>query len=93
MMTVEDHRAHFTFDARKSLFTVREFAAGIATVVAHIPRFAIRDFAGELKCSPGTTDKASVRLTINVASLEIIDEVRKLERRDNERVMFDEELE
>lgn len=61
---------HFVFDARKSFVTVQGFAAGIAAVVAHSPKFAIRDFVGEVEFVPGTKRKASVRLTANLASLE-----------------------
>ena len=47
---------------------------------------------GEMEFVPGTMEKASLQLTINVGSLEIMDEVSAMDRREIERVMFDEVL-
>jgi polyisoprenoid-binding protein YceI len=93
MTLVNDGLAHYVMDARASLFTVQAFAAGIVAVVAHSPKFAIRDFVGEMSFVPGSMQKATVHLTINVGSLEIMDEVSSADRREIERVMFDEVLE
>jgi polyisoprenoid-binding protein YceI len=83
----------FTVDAPASLFTVQAFAAGIVSVVAHSPKFAIRDIVGEVKFVHGNLQTASIKLSVNVGSLEIMDEVRASDRREIERVMFDEVLE
>jgi polyisoprenoid-binding protein YceI len=93
MTTVDAGLAHFTMDAKASLFTVQAFASGMVAVVAHSPKFAIRDMTGEMEFVPGSMQKASVHLTINVSSLEIMDEVTRSDRREIERVMFDEVLE
>jgi polyisoprenoid-binding protein YceI len=93
MAPVNDGLVHFSIDTEKSLFTVQVFAAGIAAVLAHSPKFAIRDFVGEMEFVPGSMQKASVRLTISVGSLEIMDDVSSSDRRQIERVMFDEVLE
>src|SRR5579863_10141226 len=85
--------ARFTIDAAASLFTVQAFADGIVAVVAHSPKFAVRDITGEVKFDPAALQDASIELTMNVGSLEIMDEVRASERREIERVMFDEVLE
>src|SRR5271155_2560227 len=92
MTPVNDGVVRFAIDTNKSLFTVQAFAAGIIAVVAHSPKSAIRDFTGEMEFIPGSMQKASVRLTISVGSLEIMDEVSKSDRREIERVMFDEVL-
>lgn len=84
---------HFVLDSRASLFTVQALASGIVAVVAHSPKFAIRDIDGAAAYVPGSLQNASLRMTINVASLEIMDEVSKSDRREIERVMFDEVLE
>ncbi|MGH9743213.1 MAG: YceI family protein [Candidatus Acidiferrum sp.] len=84
---------HFAIDAKASLFTVQAFASGMVAVVAHSPKFAIRDIVGEMDFIPGSMQNASVHLTINVGSFEIMDEVNSTERREIERVMFDEVLE
>jgi polyisoprenoid-binding protein YceI len=93
MTLVKDALAQFTIDTKASLFTVQAFASGIVAVVAHSPKFAIRNFVGEMKFAPETLQNASVNLMINVGSLEIMDEVRATDRREIERVMFDEVLE
>jgi polyisoprenoid-binding protein YceI len=93
MPPVKEGLAHFTIDAGASLFTVQAFASGMVAVIAHSPKFAIRDMAGEIEFVPGTMQKALVNMTINVGSLEIMDEVDNSERREIERVMFDEVLE
>jgi len=93
MTPVKEALALFSIDAAKSLFTVQAFAAGIASVVAHSPKFAIRDIVGDIRFVPGSLQDASVELAINVGSLEIMDEVSVSERREIERVMFDEVLE
>ncbi len=92
MAPVQDGVVRFAVDTTKSIFSVQVFAAGIIAVVAHSPKFAILDFTGEMEFIPGSMQKASVRLTINVGSLEIMDEVSKSDRREIERVMFDEVL-
>jgi polyisoprenoid-binding protein YceI len=84
---------HFVVDSRASLFTVQALASGIVAVVANSPKFAIRDIAGVAAYVPGSLQNATLRMTINVASLEIMDEVSKSDRREIERVMFDEVLE
>ena len=93
MTPVKEALALFSIDAAKSLFTVQAFAAGIASVVAHSPKFAIRDVVGDIRFVPGSLQDASVELAISVGSLEILDEVSASERREIERVMFDEVLE
>jgi polyisoprenoid-binding protein YceI len=93
MTSVQDRVVHFAIDTNASLFTVQAFASGIVAVIAHSPKFAIRSFTGEMDFSPETMQNASVKLSINVGSLEIMDEVRQTERREIERVMFDEVLE
>jgi hypothetical protein len=68
---------YYTIDAAASLFTVQAFASGIAAVVAHSPKFGIRDVVGHAQFVPESMRQASVELTIGVASLEIMDEVTK----------------
>jgi polyisoprenoid-binding protein YceI len=90
---VKDGLAHFAIDAKAGLFTVQAFASGIVAVVAHSPKFAIRDVVGNMEFVPGSMQKASIQLTINIGSLEIMDEVTSADRREIERIMFDEVLE
>jgi polyisoprenoid-binding protein YceI len=93
MRPADQGLAHFAIDARASLFTVQAFASGIVAVVAHSPKFAIRDIVGDMEFVPGNMQNGGLHLTINVGSLEIMDEVSSADRREIERVMFDEVLE
>jgi hypothetical protein len=81
MTFMDQDVAHFVIDARASLFTAQAFAAGMISVVAHSPKFAIWDIVGDITFVPGTMVKASIRLTIDVGSLEIMDEVTSVVRR------------
>ena len=83
----------YAFDAKASQFTVHALAAGVVSVVAHSPNFAIREFAGEASFTPGTMERASIRMRIKTSSLEIMDEVDSRTRREIERTLFQDVLE
>ncbi|HUN62353.1 MAG TPA: YceI family protein [Candidatus Sulfotelmatobacter sp.] len=83
----------FEIDAKPSLFTVQAFAAGKLSAVVHSPKFAIRGISGEILYAPEVLDKGSLQMNIDPGSLEILDEVSGVDRREIERTMFDEVLE
>jgi polyisoprenoid-binding protein YceI len=93
MTLVKNSLVQFNLDAQASLFTVQAFAAGIVAVVAHSPKFAIRNFYGTVSFDPDSLEESVLDLTIKVSSFDLLDEVRSNERREIERVMFDEVLE
>jgi polyisoprenoid-binding protein YceI len=93
MTLVKNDVTPFSIDSKASLFTVQAFASGIVAVVAHSPKFAIRDFSGAAMFSPDSIEDSSLDLSIKIRSLEIMDEVRTSDRQEIERVMFDEVLE
>jgi polyisoprenoid-binding protein YceI len=93
MTLVKERIVPFTIDAKASLFTVQAFAAGMVAVVAHSPKFAVRDFSGDISFNPENPERSSVNLSITTGSLEILDEVRASDRREIDRIMFDEVLE
>jgi polyisoprenoid-binding protein YceI len=93
MALAKDVLASYEIDANTSLFTVQAFAAGLASVIAHSPSFAVRDMVGDMQFIPDSMKNASLRLKINLRSLEILDEVSRQDRNQIERVMFDEVLE
>jgi polyisoprenoid-binding protein YceI len=84
--------ARYTLDARASQFTLQAFAEGLAGIADHRPRFAVREFSGELELDPGCQDGGSLHLTARTGSLEIMDEVTQDDRKAIERVMFNEVL-
>jgi polyisoprenoid-binding protein YceI len=93
MPQTKNGAVQFAFDARASLFTVQAFASGIAAVVAHSPKFAVRDFSGSIVFSPDSLEDSSLDLIIQSNSLDLMDDVRATERKEIERVMFAEVLE
>jgi polyisoprenoid-binding protein YceI len=87
-----DTRVRYLIDGRASRFTVQAFAGGFAAVMAHNPKFAIRDFTGETQFVPGTLEDASLRVTVKASSLDLLDEVGAKDRREIQRVAFEEVL-
>src|ERR1700752_4222000 len=85
--------ARYLLDAVQSQFTVHAFASGLAAVVAHNPKFAIRGFSGEARFISDSLRDASIQVRIKAASLELMDEVSEYDRGEIDRVMFDEVLE
>jgi polyisoprenoid-binding protein YceI len=83
----------YVVDAKASQFFVHAFATGLAAVAAHNPKFAMRDFTGEVKFVPGSLSDAAVKIKIRVTSFDIMDEVSKQDRAAIEQVMFQEVLE
>ncbi len=83
----------YSMDPAQSQFTVHAFASGLAAVVAHNPKFAIREFRGEAQFVPDTLRDASIRMRIKASSLELMDEVSEYDRGEIDRVMFNEVLE
>ena len=84
---------HFTMDTKASQFTVHAFASGLASVVAHNPKFAIQDFLSDAKFEPGNPSGATLRMSVNLESLSLLDDVGEYDRREILRIMFDEVLE
>ena len=82
----------YVVDTRASQFTVQAFASGLAAAVAHSPKIAIRDWTGEARFAPGTFGDASIKVQVNAASLEVLDELRDSDRRELHRVMNQEVL-
>lgn len=80
-------RARFVMDARRSRFTVQAFAAGLLSAMGHNPTIGIRTFAGDVEFDPASLHAASLRLTIQASSLDVLDDVSDKDRREMERVM------
>ena len=83
----------YKIDARASQFTVKAFASGLISVVAHSPTFAISEIAGEVTFEANSIDQASVWMNIDPSGLRLKDEVTSEERRIIATVMHQEVLE
>jgi polyisoprenoid-binding protein YceI len=83
----------YVVDTRVSQFTVQAFASGLISAVALSPTIAIRDWSGTVETSSPGFDDARLRVKIKAASLEVLDEMRDVDRREIHRVMRHEVLE
>jgi polyisoprenoid-binding protein YceI len=88
-----ESKVRFALDSKASQLTVHGFASGLASVVAHNPKFAIQEFSGEARFTPGTLAEASLRIVMKASSLNLVDEVTEYDRQEIHRVTFDEVLE
>jgi hypothetical protein len=76
-----------------SKFTVKAFAGGVLSALAHNPTFAVRQYEGTADIDLESGSNASLRLTISGASLELIDDVSNRDRQEIESIMRDQVLE
>jgi polyisoprenoid-binding protein YceI len=83
----------FLVDAVASRFTVQAFATGLLSSFGHNPTIGIRDFDGEIECEPDTYEKAVVRITVRTNSMEVLDEMKRDDRKKLEQEMYDKILE
>jgi polyisoprenoid-binding protein YceI len=86
-------RARFVIYARRSRFTVQAFAGGILSAMGHNPIIGIRTFSGELEFDPNALEAGALHLTIQSASLEVLDDISQKDRHEMERLMKEEVLE
>jgi polyisoprenoid-binding protein YceI len=83
----------YVLDKTAGRFTVQAFATGLLSGFGHNPTIGIRDYQGEVSFVPSTYERAFVRVTVKLAPLEVLDEMKRDDRQKLERAMFDEVLE
>jgi polyisoprenoid-binding protein YceI len=84
---------HYRLNAARSKFTVQAFATGILAGFGHNPTVAIRDFSGEAHFVQDSLSNASLRLNIDVNSLDLLDAVKDKDRQEIERTMLNDVIE
>jgi polyisoprenoid-binding protein YceI len=82
----------FVIDQTASRFTVQAFATGMLSTFGHNPTIGIRDFDGELGFTPESYENAYLRLTLKLATLEVLDEMKRDDRKKLEQTMNGEVL-
>jgi polyisoprenoid-binding protein YceI len=92
-MAPQNEVVRYAIDPKASQFTVQAFASGLISAVAHSPKIAIRGYTADVSFVPGTLADAKLKVVINAAKLEVLDELREADRRELHRVMNDEVLE
>ncbi len=83
----------YVIDTKASQFTLQAFASGLIAVVAHSPKIAVRDWQGEARFVPDSVEDAHVSIRAKTGSLEVLDELSRDDRRQLQRVMYEEVLE
>lgn len=91
--TTEPRLAHFVVDARASKFTVQAFATGILSAMGHNPTIGISKFSGEVDFSAEAPQGQGLRLSIEAASLHVMDDMSDKDRREIEKMMNEQVLE
>src|SRR5262245_17902023 len=74
----------YRLDPAPSRFMVRAFASGLLSFLAHNPTFAVREFAGQLRWEPGTSEGPGLDVSVRADSLELTDNVRPADREEIE---------
>ena len=77
----------YTVDRSSSKFTVQAFASGMLSALGHSPTFAVRDFSGEATVNPSAPAEASLNLKIRASSLQVMDDIKRSDRREMENAM------
>ena len=85
--------SHFVVDAKSSRFTVQAFATGILSAMGHNPTIGIGKFSGEVDFNAEALESRGFRLSIEAASLGVLDDISDKDRREIERIMKDQVLE
>jgi polyisoprenoid-binding protein YceI len=83
----------YRIDVGVSRFTIRAFAGGALSALAHSPTFAVRQYEGRVEFDPEAPSSASLTMTIAAPSLDLTDDVSAKDRREILRVMHEDVLE
>jgi polyisoprenoid-binding protein YceI len=92
-MSATDIALRYSIDVAKSRFTARAFATGLLSAMGHNPTLAIREYTGEATFSPGNLEQATIRFTVQSASLTVTDDITQKDRTELENKMRQEVLE
>jgi polyisoprenoid-binding protein YceI len=83
----------YLLDSQRSRFSVQAFAVGLLGGVAHDPKFAIRQFDGEMRFAPESSADSSFVMTVKASSLELTGSVKERDRAEIQKTVMDEVLE
>ena len=82
----------YQIDPAASRFSVQAFATGLLSAFGHNPTIGMRDYEGQIQFVPDTYEKCFVKLVVQTAAMEVIDEMKNDDRKKLEQTMFDEVL-
>ena len=78
----------FQIDPAASRFTVQAFATGLLSAFGHNPRISIRDYEAEIEFVPESYEKAFVKITLQMGAMEVLDEMKRDDRKKLENDMY-----
>jgi polyisoprenoid-binding protein YceI len=82
----------FKIDPAVSRFTVQAFATGLLSTFGHNPTFAIREYTSEIHFVPETFEKAYVRVAVQTNHMDLLDDIKRDDRKKLEKLMYGEVL-
>jgi polyisoprenoid-binding protein YceI len=83
----------YALDPEQSQLTVQAFASGLLSFLGHSPTFLVRDFRGGMRFPPETPGEATLEITVQAESLQLLDPVSPKDREEIEGRMRSEVLE
>lgn len=92
-MSATETAVRYKIDTGMSRFAVRAFATGLFSSLGHNPTLAIREYSGEAGFLPDGLQQASLKVSVQAASLEVTDDVSQKDRTEIENRMRQEVLE
>lgn len=92
---VEDATVRYVIDPQASTFMAQARATGLLSSFGHDPKFAIRDFRGEVSFTEtgSVLEKARLVIRIRADSLEVSDDIAEKDRQEIHRKLCEEVLE
>lgn len=83
----------YVIDPGVSRLTIRAFAGGWLSALAHSPSFVVRQYEGVVQFDPQEPTSAALTLRIAASSLDLVDDVSANDRREILRLIHQEVLE
>ncbi len=91
--STNSHGPRFVVDPKRSRFTVQASATGVLAAMGHNPTIGIRAFTGKVEFDADALRASGLSLTIQSASLSVLDDVSDKDRREMEKLMKEDVLE
>jgi polyisoprenoid-binding protein YceI len=92
-MSATETVVRYKIDVGMSRFTARAFATGLFSSLGHNPTLAIREYSGEAGFLPDGLQQASMRISVQSASLAVTDDISQKDRTEIENRMRQDVLE
>jgi polyisoprenoid-binding protein YceI len=78
----EDATVRYTLDPSTSRFRAQAFASGLLSSFGHNPIIVIRGFSGEARVDPNALEQSSLTFTVDIASLEVENDISQKDRQE-----------